>query len=92
MCTSTVLLAQHPPHVVAQRLDLLPAHVVGIDLQEKIRSALQIEAKHDVTLGPGWPLLHRAVGKEIGRRAQADQECREQDCGRLRARNVKHRS
>jgi len=58
-------LAQHPPHVVAQLLELLLAHRAGIDLEQEMRAALQIEAQHDVPLRPFRPALDRLFRKEI---------------------------
>ena len=61
------VLAQHAAHVVAQALDLLLAHRVGIDLEQDVRAALQIEAEHDVALRPFRPGLHDVFsGKKFG--------------------------
>ena len=60
-------LAQHAAHVVAQVLQHFLAHGLGIDLEQEVRAALQVEAEHDVALRPGpascrpW-LLGRKLG------------------------------
>ena len=84
------VLAHHAAHVVAQRLDLLLAHRVGVDLEQDVRAALQVEAEHDVALRPFRPGLHDLLGQEIRHREQADDERREQDRQCLPARNVQH--
>ena len=54
------VVAHHAAHVVAQRLDLLLAHRGGIDLEQDVRAALQVEAEHDVALRPFRPALARS--------------------------------
>jgi hypothetical protein len=73
-----------------QGLELLTPNVVGIDLQQDVRAALQIEPKHDVTLRPRGPLLDCLFREEIGNREQAADKGREQYGGRFPFRNVKH--
>ena len=85
-------LAQDLADVVLHRLELLPAHVVGVDLEQDVRAALQVEPEHDVALRPFRPALDRALGEEIGHGEQADDERREQDRRRLPLRNIKHGS
>ena len=58
--------AQRASHVVAQRLDLLLAHLIGVDLEEEVRAALQVEAEHDVALRPARPLATTSSGKKFG--------------------------
>jgi len=84
--------AQDPTHVVLQREQLLPPHVVGVDLEQDVRAALQVEAEHDVALRPIRPALHHGFRKEIRDGKQADDTSREQDRQRLPLRNVKHGS
>jgi hypothetical protein len=78
-------LAQHPPHVVTQLLELLLAHRAGINLEQKMRAALQIEAQHDVPLRPFRPGLDRLFREEIRHGEHAHEQCREQDAQRLPA-------
>ena len=40
--------------------------VLGLDLQQDMRAALQIEAEHHVALRPLGPVLHHPLGYEIG--------------------------
>ena len=65
-------LPQGLAHVVLHRQELLPAHVVGIDFEQDMRAALQVEPEHDVALRPGRPALDRALGEEVGNGEQAD--------------------
>ena len=83
-------LAQHAQHVVVERLQALLAHGVGIDLEQQVRAALQIEAEHDVALRPCRPALHGALGEEIRHGAQAHDKRREQNRHRLPPREKQH--
>ena len=65
-------LAQDPADIVLQGLELLPAHVVGVDLEQDVRAALQVETEHDVALRPCGPALDSALREEVGNRQQAD--------------------
>src|SRR5262249_13901909 len=85
-------LAQDLAHVVLQRQQLLPAHVVDIDLEQDVRAALQVEAEHDSALRPLRPALDRALGEEIRNREQAADQCREQDRRRLPSGDMEHGS
>ena len=58
-------LAQHAADVVAHLIELFLLHVVGIDFEQQVRAALQIEAEHDVALRPHRPGLDLLLGKEI---------------------------
>ena len=51
-------VAQHAADVVAHLVELFLLHVVGIDFEQQVRAALQIEAEHDVALRPHRPGLH----------------------------------
>ena len=84
--------AQELADVILKRLQLLPAHVIGIHLQQDVRPPLQIEPEHDVPLRPFRPTLHAFFRKEIRKREQAADQCREQDRCRLPLGNVKHQS
>ena len=44
--------AQNAQHVVGNALQPLLAHGIGVDFKEQARSALQVEAEHDVALRP----------------------------------------
>ena len=44
--------AQNAQHVVGYALQPLLAHGSGVDLKQQARSALQVEAEHDVALRP----------------------------------------
>src|SRR5580704_10616826 len=81
---------QHAQHIVIERLQLLLAHRVGIDLEQKVRATLQIEAEHDMPLRPRRPGPHRALGEEVRHRAEAYGERREQDSRRLPPREKQH--
>src|SRR5262249_47305788 len=83
-------LAQDLAHVVLHCQELLPPHVVGVDLEQDVRTALQVEAEHDVALRPSGPALDHAFGEEVGNGKQTDDASREQDRYRLPLRNVKH--
>src|SRR5580700_2282226 len=82
--------AQHAQHVVVERLQTLLAHGAGIDLEQQMRAALQIEAEHDVTLRPRRPTLHGALGEEIRHGAQAHETRREENRRRLPPREKQH--
>jgi hypothetical protein len=68
---SDARLAQDAADIVLQRQEFLAAHIVGIDLEQDMRAALQIEAEHDVALRPCRPALDHAFREEIGNREQA---------------------
>ena len=46
-------------------VEALLAHVVGVDLEQDVRAALQIEAEHQPALRPGRPGLDDLLGEEI---------------------------
>ena len=52
----------------------------------------QVEAKHDVTLRPFRPALHRVVGEEVRHGAKADEKRREQRRCRFQPGEMKHGS
>ena len=58
-------LAQHAADVVAHLVELFLLDVVGIDFEQQIRAALQIEAEHEVALRPCRPGLDLGLGEEI---------------------------
>ena len=45
-------IAQGAAHVITQRFHLLPAHRIGVDLEQDVRAALEIEPEDDVALRP----------------------------------------
>ncbi len=60
-------VAQRAANVVTHLIELLFLDVVGIDLQQQIGAALQIEAKHQMTLRPDRPAsLPSPRGKKFG--------------------------
>src|SRR5215467_9050088 len=63
---SPIRSVRNPTHVVLQREQLLPPHVVGVDLEQDVRAALQVEAEHDVALRPIRPALDGAFREEVG--------------------------
>src|SRR5262249_14204891 len=71
---------------------LLAAHVVGVDLQQDVRAALQVEAEHHVALRPLGPALHHALGHEVRHGEQAHDHGREHDRQRLPTREKQHGS
>ncbi len=83
-------LTQHAAHIVAQRLQHLLAHRLGVDLEQDVRAALQVETEHDMALGPFRPAVDHLCGQEIGNGEQANDQCRENDRRRLPAREIKH--
>ena len=61
--------AQHAAHVVADLIELVLLDRVGIDLEQDVRAALQIEAEHQMALRPFRPGLDRALrGRSSERR------------------------
>ena len=67
-------VAQHAADLVAHLIELFLLHVVGIDFEQQVGTALQIEAEHDVALRPDRPGLHLGFGEEIRNGEQADDE------------------
>ena len=59
-------VAQNAAHVIAGRLKLFLAHRVGVDLQQDMRTALQVEAEHDVALRPFRPARTTLSGRKFG--------------------------
>ncbi len=53
-------VAQDAADVVANLVELVLLDRVGIDLEQEVRTALQIEAEHEMTLRPFRPGLHPA--------------------------------
>src|SRR5262249_29400989 len=68
---SDARLAQDATDIVLQRQELLPTHIVDIDLEQDMRAALQIEAEDDVALRPCRPALDHAFREEVGNGEQA---------------------
>src|SRR4029450_9615223 len=85
-------LAQDAPDIVLQCHELLPTHVVDIDLEQDVRAALQIETEHNVALRPCRPALDHALREKVGDREQAADQRREQDRRCLTLRDIEHRS
>ena len=83
-------LAQHAAHVVEQRLQHLLAHGLGVDLEQDVRAALQVEAEHDVALRPFRPARHHLFRQEIGNGEQANEDCRKDNRRRLPTREIEH--
>ena len=52
-------LAQDLAHLVAQLLDLFLADRGGVDFEQDVRAALQVETEHDMALRPFRPALDR---------------------------------
>ena len=80
-----LVFTQHATGVVAHLIELLFLDVVGIDLQQQIGAALQIETEHEVALGPNRPGLHGRSREEIRNGAQAHRQRRQDDRQRLSA-------
>src|SRR6185437_6532328 len=68
---------QHPPHIVAQGVELFLAHGIGVDREQKVRAALQIESQDDMALRPFGPAIYHFGRKEIRYGKQNDDEGRE---------------
>ena len=83
--------AQRAAHVVAHLVELLLLDVVGIDLEQQVRAALQIEAEHQPALRPCRPGLDGRFGKEIRNGAKAHHQRRQDDRQRLPPREIQHR-
>jgi hypothetical protein len=83
-------LAQHPTDIVPDLIKLLFLDVVGIDLEEQIGAALQVEAKHQMTLRPQRPGLDACFREEVRHGAQTYHQRRQDDRQRLPPREIKH--
>jgi hypothetical protein len=83
-------VAQHAAHVVAQRFEHVLAHGLGVDFEQDVRTALQIEPEHNVALRPFRTGLHHLLGQEIRHGEQADDQCRQHNRRRLPPREIKH--
>ncbi len=84
------VVADHAADVLAQCLHLFLAHRVGVDLEQDVRAALQIEAQHDMALRPFRPGTQRGLGEKIRKCGEAHNERREQNRRRSPPRNVQH--
>ncbi len=85
-------IAQRAAHVVADLLELVLAHRIGIDLEQHVRAALQIEAEHEVALRPCRPGLDRIFGEEIRDGERANDERRQNDPECLPPRKIQHQA
>src|SRR5262249_22995715 len=65
-------VAQRAADVVKHRIKPLLAHVVGVDLEQDVRAALQIETEHEMALCPCRPGLYGLLRKEIRHGEQED--------------------
>ncbi len=74
---------QDATDVVEQGLYLFLAHGRGVDLEQDVRAALQVETEHDVTLRPYRQSFHGRFGEEIRDGAQAHDKRREENGGHL---------
>ena len=84
-------LAQHAADVVANLVELVLLDRVGIDLEQDVRAALQIEAEHQMALRPFRPGLDGGFREEVRNRAQADHQRRQNDRQRLPPCEIQHR-
>jgi len=83
-------LAQRAAHVVADLVELLFLHIVGIDLEQQIGAALQIEAEHEAALRECRPGLDLGLWEEIRNGAKAHHQRRQNDAERLPPREIQH--
>ena len=83
-------VAQRAAHVIADLIELLFLDVVGIDLEQQIGAALQIEAEHETALRPCRPGLDLGLGEEIRNGAKAHHQRRQNDAERLPPREIQH--
>src|SRR6185312_2239492 len=83
--------AQGAANVVANLVELVLLDRVGIDLEQDVRAALQVEAEHEATLRPVRPGLDRGFGEEIRNGAKAHRQRRQDDRQRLPPREIQHR-
>jgi hypothetical protein len=83
-------LAKNAQHILINRLQLLLAHGIGIDLKQQARPTPQVETEHDVALRPAWPFLHHALGEEVRHREQTHDKRRDHDRRRLPPREKQH--
>src|SRR5262249_10285775 len=86
------VLPQDAQHVVTDRLQLVLAHRVDVNLEQEARSALQIKTEHDVALSPGRPVANCVFREEVRYGEKANDRCREQDGRHLPPREKQHRS
>ncbi len=84
-------VAQGPANVVANLVEPLLLHIGGIDLEQQIGAALEIEAEHEPALRPGGPGLDLRFGKEVRDRAEAHDQRRQDNPQRLPPREIQHR-
>ena len=84
--------SQRALHVLADLAEPAPLHVLGIDLEQQVRAALQVEAEHHSPLCPKWPTLHRRFREEVRHRAKThDQRSQDNAERRLPPGEVLHR-
>src|SRR4029077_17339543 len=84
-------LAQDAADVVADLVELFLLDVVGVDLQQQIGAALQIEAEHQMPLRPEWPGLYLGLREEVWNGAKAHDQGGQNDRQRLPPCEIQHR-
>ena len=84
-------VAQRAAHIIADLIELLFLDVVGINLEQQIRAALQVEAEHQASLRPCRPGLDFGFGEEVRDGAKAHHQRRQNDAERLPPRKIQHR-
>ena len=82
--------AQQSADVVLQGLQLLPPHIVGIDLQQDVGAALQIETQNDVALRPCRPALDGFFRQEVGNGEKTADPRGQQYGDRFRPGDIEH--
>ncbi len=83
-------ITQRTPGIVHDLVELVLLDRVGIDLEQDVRTALQVEAEHHPPLRPLRPGLHIGFGEEVRHRAQTDHDRGQNDCKRSQWGEVKH--
>ena len=70
-------------HILRELFGFFLADVVGIDLEQDVRAALQVEPEHHVPLRPRRPTLQGRIAEKVRNGEQADDERRQQRPERL---------
>lgn len=84
-------VAQRAADVVANLVELVLLDRVGVDFEQDVRAALQIEAEHEMALRPDRPGLDLRFREEVRHGAQADHKRGQNDRQRLPPREIQHR-
>jgi hypothetical protein len=84
-------VAQRAANIVANLVELVFLDRVGIDLEQDMRAALQIETEHQMALRPFRPALDGGFREEIRNGAKAHHQRGQDDRQRLPPREIQHR-